>query len=113
MIRDSQQKNRVFHLFHRPVKDNKLSGSPNFLVTQALVELLTEKGFRHQSSRDKEETEPRGRLSSGHRQWAAQHLVQALSVSERSNQFRPQTYADLAGDLRKCPTVKLEAHENR
>ncbi|XP_041057144.1 probable E3 ubiquitin-protein ligase HERC1 isoform X1 [Carcharodon carcharias] len=145
MIRDVQQKNRVLHLFHRPVKDNKLSGSPNFLVTQALVELLTEKGFRHQSSRDKEEAEPKdiapntssspyyssslvgplelanalaacclsGRLSSGHRQWAAQHLVQALSTSERSNQFRPQTYADLAGDLRKCPTVKLEAHENR
>ncbi|XP_072428176.1 probable E3 ubiquitin-protein ligase HERC1 isoform X3 [Chiloscyllium punctatum] len=146
MIRDSQQKNRVLHLFHRPVKDNKLSSSPNFLVTQTLVELLTEKGFRHHSSRDKEETEPKdaaattttttpyyssshvgplelanalaacclsGRLSSGHRQWAAQHLVQALSVSERSNQFRPQTYADLAGDLRKCPTVKLEAHENR
>ncbi|XP_060677251.1 probable E3 ubiquitin-protein ligase HERC1 isoform X1 [Hemiscyllium ocellatum] len=146
MIRDSQQKNRVLHLFHRPVKDNRLSSSPNFLVTQTLVELLTEKGFRHHSSRDKEETEHKdaaattttttpyyssshvgplelanalaacclsGRLSSGHRQWAAQHLVQALSVSERSNQFRPQTYADLAGDLRKCPTVKLEAHENR
>ncbi|XP_051890412.1 LOW QUALITY PROTEIN: probable E3 ubiquitin-protein ligase HERC1 [Pristis pectinata] len=143
-IRDVQQKNRVLHLFRRPAKDNKLSGSPNFLVTQALVALLTEKGFRHQSSRDKEEAESKdaphtssaysyssslvgplelanalaacclsGRLSSGHRQWAAQHLVQVLSTSERNNQLRPQTYADLVGDLRKCPTVKLEAHENR
>ncbi|XP_067888510.1 probable E3 ubiquitin-protein ligase HERC1 isoform X6 [Heterodontus francisci] len=145
-IRDVQQKSRVLHLVHRPVKDNKLSGSSNFLVTQALVELLTEKGFRHHSSRAKEEAEPKdavpntssssyfyssshvgplelanalaacclsGRLSSRHRQWAAQHLVQALSTSEKNNQFRPQTYADLAGDLRKCPTIKLEAHENR
>ncbi|XP_007895403.2 probable E3 ubiquitin-protein ligase HERC1 [Callorhinchus milii] len=145
-IRDIQQKNKVLHLFHRPVKDNKPSGSPNFLVTQALVALLTEKGFRHQSNRDKEEADPKdaapntsppaypysspqvgplelanalaacclsGRLSSGHRQWAAQQLLQALSTSERYNQYRPQTYADLAGDLRKCPTVKLEAHENR
>lgn len=54
-----------------------------------------------------------GRMNSGHRQWAAQHLVQILSTTERNNNLRPQTYADLAGDLRKCPTVKLEAHENR
>ncbi|XP_072108525.1 probable E3 ubiquitin-protein ligase HERC1 isoform X1 [Mobula birostris] len=144
IIRGVQQKNRVLQVFRRSAKDNKLSGYPKFLVTQALVALLTEKRFRHQSSRDKEEAESKDtppsssaysfssshigplelanalaacclsvRLSSGHRQWAAQHLVQVLSTTERNNQFRPQTYADLAGDLRKCPTVKLEAHENR
>ncbi|XP_069780317.1 probable E3 ubiquitin-protein ligase HERC1 isoform X3 [Narcine bancroftii] len=143
-IRDVQQKNRVLHFFHKPPKDNKLNGSSNFLVTQALVALLTEKGFRHQSRCEKEEPESKdvthtsspyfyssfhvgplelanalaacclsGRLGSGHRQWAAQHLVQVLSTTEKNSQFRPQTYADLAGDLRKCPTVKLEAHGNR
>ncbi|XP_055489136.1 LOW QUALITY PROTEIN: probable E3 ubiquitin-protein ligase HERC1 [Leucoraja erinacea] len=143
-IRDVQQKNRVLHYFHRPAKDDKLSGSPNFLVTQALVALLTEKGCWHHSSHEKEDAESKdaphtssaysysssyvgplelanalaacclsGRMNSGHRQWAAQHLVQILSTTERNNNLRPQTYADLAGDLRKCPTVKLEAHENR
>ncbi|KAJ8338960.1 hypothetical protein SKAU_G00357460 [Synaphobranchus kaupii] len=53
------------------------------------------------------------RLSSGHRQWAAQQLVQALAVSERDNPTRPQTYSDMAGDLRKCPVKKLEGHQNR
>ncbi|KAJ8402341.1 hypothetical protein AAFF_G00368300 [Aldrovandia affinis] len=53
------------------------------------------------------------RLSSGHRQWAAQQLVQALAASERDHPARPQTYSDMAGDLRKCPTKKLEGHQNR
>ncbi|TRY98659.1 hypothetical protein DNTS_005902 [Danionella cerebrum] len=54
-----------------------------------------------------------GRLTSRHRQWAAQQLVQALAVSEKENPARPQTYSDMAGDLRKCPIRKLEGHQNR
>ncbi|XP_066566869.1 probable E3 ubiquitin-protein ligase HERC1 isoform X2 [Amia ocellicauda] len=53
------------------------------------------------------------RLTNKHRQWAAQQLVQALAVSERDNPIRPQTYTDMAGDLRKCPVIKLEGHYNR
>ncbi|XP_050948731.1 probable E3 ubiquitin-protein ligase HERC1 isoform X3 [Labeo rohita] len=53
------------------------------------------------------------RLTSRHRQWAAQQLVQALAVSEKDNTARPQTYSDMAGDLRKCPIKKLEGHQNR
>ncbi|XP_051773057.1 probable E3 ubiquitin-protein ligase HERC1 isoform X4 [Ctenopharyngodon idella] len=53
------------------------------------------------------------RLTSRHRQWAAQQLVQALAVSEKDNTGRPQTYSDMAGDLRKCPIRKLEGHQNR
>ncbi|XP_065100040.1 probable E3 ubiquitin-protein ligase HERC1 isoform X2 [Paramisgurnus dabryanus] len=53
------------------------------------------------------------RLTSRHRQWAAQQLVQALAVSEKDNSVRPQTYSDMAGDLRKCSIRKLEGHQNR
>ncbi|KAJ7986812.1 hypothetical protein DPEC_G00332260 [Dallia pectoralis] len=53
------------------------------------------------------------RLISKHRQWAAQQLVQALAASERENPIRPQTYSDMAGDLRKCPLKKLEGHYGR
>lgn len=53
------------------------------------------------------------RLTSKHRQWAAQQLVQALAASERDNPIRPQTYSDMAGDLRKCPMKKLEGHHGR
>ncbi|XP_031681979.1 probable E3 ubiquitin-protein ligase HERC1 isoform X1 [Oncorhynchus kisutch] len=55
------------------------------------------------------------RLTSKHRQWAAQQLVQALAASERErdNPIRPQTYSDMAGDLRKCPLKKLEGHHGR
>ncbi|KAM6984699.1 putative E3 ubiquitin-protein ligase HERC1 [Aplochiton taeniatus] len=53
------------------------------------------------------------RLTSKHRQWAAQQLVQALASSERENPARPQTYSDMAGDLRKCPLKKLEGHTGR
>ncbi|CAB1352023.1 unnamed protein product [Coregonus sp. 'balchen'] len=55
------------------------------------------------------------RLTSKHRQWATQQLVQALAASERQrdNPIRPQTYSDMAGDLRKCPLKKLEGHHGR
>ncbi|KAI7795921.1 putative E3 ubiquitin-protein ligase HERC1-like [Triplophysa rosa] len=53
------------------------------------------------------------RLTSTHRQWAAQQLVHALAVSEKENSARPQTYSDMAGDLRKCSVRKLEGHQNR
>ena len=53
------------------------------------------------------------RLSSQHRQWAAQQLVRTLAAHDRDNQSRPQTFADMAGDLRKCSMVKLEAHQSR
>lgn len=54
------------------------------------------------------------RLSSQHRQWAAQQLVRTLAAHDRdNNQSRPQTFADMAGDLRKCSIIKLEAHQGR
>ena len=53
------------------------------------------------------------RLSSQHRQWAAQQLVRTLAAHDRDNQTAPQTLADMGGDLRKCSFIKLEAHQNR
>lgn len=54
------------------------------------------------------------RLSSQHRQWAAQQLVRTLAAHDRDNNHtRPQSFADLAGDLRRCSSVKLEAHQSR
>lgn len=53
-------------------------------------------------------------LSSQHRQWGAQQLVRTLAAHDRdNNQSRPQTFADMAGDLRKCSFIKLEAHQSR
>lgn len=53
------------------------------------------------------------RLTSKHRQWAAQQLLQALAATGRDGPNRPQTYSDLAGDLRKCPLKRLEGHYNK
>ncbi|KAM6980533.1 putative E3 ubiquitin-protein ligase HERC1 [Aplochiton taeniatus] len=109
-------------------EENKLVTSPNFVVTQALVALLADKGAKLRPSYDKTDIEKRGplelanalaacclssRLSSQHRQWAAQQLVRTLAAHDRDNQSRPQTFADMAGDLRKCSLVKLEAHQSR
>uniref|UniRef100_A0A667Y6L3 HECT-type E3 ubiquitin transferase n=1 Tax=Myripristis murdjan TaxID=586833 RepID=A0A667Y6L3_9TELE len=110
-------------------EENKLVTSPNFVVTQALVALLADKGARLRPAYDKADIEKRGplelanalaacclssRLSSQHRQWAAQQLVRTLAAHDRdNNQSRPQTFADMAGDLRKCTFVKLEAHQSR
>ncbi|XP_012822330.1 probable E3 ubiquitin-protein ligase HERC1 isoform X6 [Xenopus tropicalis] len=109
-------------------EENKLVTSPNFVVTQALVALLADKGAKLRPNYDKAEMEKRGplelanalaacclssRLSSQHRQWAAQQLVRTLAAHDRDNQTAPQTLADMAGDLRKCSFTKLEAHQNR
>ncbi|KAG8576379.1 hypothetical protein GDO81_009838 [Engystomops pustulosus] len=109
-------------------EENKLVTSPNFVVTQALVALLADKGAKLRPNYDKAEMEKRGplelanalaacclssRLSSQHRQWAAQQLVRTLAAHDRDNQAAPQTLADMAGDLRKCSFTKLEAHQNR
>ncbi|KAM7405656.1 hypothetical protein PAMP_000090 [Pampus punctatissimus] len=110
-------------------EENKLVTSPNFVVTQALVALLADKGARLRPAYDKADMEKRGplelanalaacclssRLSSQHRQWAAQQLVRTLAAHDRdNNQTRPQTFADMAGDLRKCSFIKLEAHQSR
>ncbi|XP_078812489.1 putative E3 ubiquitin-protein ligase HERC1 isoform X5 [Oryzias latipes] len=53
------------------------------------------------------------KLTSIHRQWAARQLVQALAAAGRDSPNRPQTYSDLAGDLRKCPLKRLEGHYNK
>jgi len=53
------------------------------------------------------------RLSSQHRQWAAQQLVRTLAAHDRDNQTIPQTLADMGGDLRKCSFIKLEAHQKQ
>lgn len=53
------------------------------------------------------------RLTSKHRQWAAQQLVLALAATGRDSPNRPQTCSDLAGDLRKCPLKRLEGHYNK
>ncbi|XP_068597946.1 probable E3 ubiquitin-protein ligase HERC1 [Brachionichthys hirsutus] len=127
-------------------EENKLITSPNFVVTQALVALLADKGARLRPAYDKADMEKRGliaylyvhpfripsavgplelanalaacclssRLSSQHRQWAAQQLVHTLAAHDRdNNQSMPQTFADMAGDLRKCSFIKLEAHQGR
>ncbi|XP_062869323.1 probable E3 ubiquitin-protein ligase HERC1 isoform X2 [Trichomycterus rosablanca] len=109
-------------------EENKLVTSPNFVVTQALVALLADKGARLRPSYDSSELERKGplelanalaacclssRLSSQHRQWAAQQLVRTLAAHDRDNQSQPQTYADMSGDLRKCSTIKLEAHHGK
>jgi len=169
-------------------EENKLVTSPNFVVTQALVALLADKGARLRPAYDKADVEKRGgcrrvfhsaisslcrsslvamvsvpsltrppccpppspcrpgliahlyahpshnppavgplelanalaacclssRLSSQHRQWAAQQLVRTLAAHDRDNNHgRPQTFADMAGDLRKCSFIKLEAHQSR
>ncbi|XP_028298817.1 probable E3 ubiquitin-protein ligase HERC1 isoform X3 [Gouania willdenowi] len=126
-------------------EENKLVTSPNFVVTQALVALLADKGARLRPAYEKADLEKRGliahlyaqsfhnpsavgplelanalaacclssRLSSQHRQWAAQQLVRTLAAHDRDNQSRPQTFADMAGDLRKCSFIKLEAHQSR
>ncbi|RMB94614.1 hypothetical protein DUI87_29429 [Hirundo rustica rustica] len=109
-------------------EENKLVTSPNFVVTQALVALLADKGAKLRPNYDKAEIEKKGplelanalaacclssRLSSQHRQWAAQQLVRTLAAHDRDNQSVPQTLADMGGDLRKCSFIKLEAHQNR
>ncbi|KAM5242070.1 putative E3 ubiquitin-protein ligase HERC1 isoform 18-T27 [Hipposideros larvatus] len=127
-------------------EENKLVTSPNFVVTQALVALLADKGAKLRPNYDKSEVEKKGdltaqlyvhpsydpsavgplelanalaacclssRLSSQHRQWAAQQLVRTLAAHDRDNQTTPQTFADMGGDLRKCSFIKLEAHQNR
>ncbi|XP_054985114.1 probable E3 ubiquitin-protein ligase HERC1 [Sorex araneus] len=109
-------------------EENKLVTSPNFVVTQALVALLADKGAKLRPNYDKSEVEKKGplelanalaacclssRLSSQHRQWAAQQLVRTLAAHDRDNQAAPQTLADMGGDLRKCAFIKLEAHQNR
>ncbi|XP_036067203.1 probable E3 ubiquitin-protein ligase HERC1 isoform X1 [Oryzias melastigma] len=126
-------------------EENKLITSPNFVVTQALVALLADKGARLRPGPDKADVDKRGliahlyahpshntsavgplelanalaacclssRLSSQHRQWAAQQLVRTLAAHDRDNQSRPQTFADMAGDLRKSSFIKLEAHQSR
>ncbi|XP_031715964.1 probable E3 ubiquitin-protein ligase HERC1 isoform X3 [Anarrhichthys ocellatus] len=53
------------------------------------------------------------RLTSKHRQWAAKQLVQALAATGRDGPNRPQTYSDLAGDLRKSSLKRLEGHYNK
>ncbi|XP_034402246.1 probable E3 ubiquitin-protein ligase HERC1 isoform X2 [Cyclopterus lumpus] len=53
------------------------------------------------------------RLTSKHRQWAAKQLVQALAATGRDAPNRPQTYSDLAGDLRKSSLKRLEGHYNK
>ncbi|KAA0723274.1 putative E3 ubiquitin-protein ligase HERC1 [Triplophysa tibetana] len=139
-------------------EENKLVTSPNFVVTQALVALLADKGARLRHGYDKAELEKRAegllvvvfvsqsdshftattfshfllivfgpwswqmrlaacclssRLSSQHRQWATQQLVRTLAAHDRDNQSRPQTFADVAGDLRKWTNFRLEAHQSR
>uniref|UniRef100_A0A8C9YMF6 HECT-type E3 ubiquitin transferase n=1 Tax=Sander lucioperca TaxID=283035 RepID=A0A8C9YMF6_SANLU len=109
-------------------KDYNEQTPPTFLVTQNLVSLLTEKCV-HCYSPDKAEHEANvgplelanalaacvlsARLTSKHRRWAAQQLVQALAATGRDSPNRPQTYSDLAGDLRKSPLKRLEGHYNK
>ncbi|XP_034166972.2 probable E3 ubiquitin-protein ligase HERC1 isoform X4 [Pangasianodon hypophthalmus] len=142
-ICDPQQRGRL-----GAGRDSRELAFPNFLVTQSLVSLLTEKRVRYRYSAERAESNEAkesgspltpgpclsqatvrvgslelanalaacvlsARLNSGHRQWAAQQLVQALAASERDSSIRPQSYSDTAGDLRQCPLSKLEAHHNR
>ncbi|KAL4617326.1 putative E3 ubiquitin-protein ligase HERC1 [Arapaima gigas] len=140
-ISDPQQRGRLSCMLAS--RDCREPMSPTFLVTQSLVSLLTEKGIRYRYRSERTESEPKdsgtgplppnavmrvgplelanalaacclsARLANSHRQWAAQQLVQALVASESESPIRPQTYSDMAGDLRKCPVKKLEGHQNR
>uniref|UniRef100_A0A8C4TJ25 HECT-type E3 ubiquitin transferase n=1 Tax=Erpetoichthys calabaricus TaxID=27687 RepID=A0A8C4TJ25_ERPCA len=127
-VDDPMQRKFLPSFLRGAAEENKLVTSPNFVVTQALVALLADKGAKLRPNYDKADTDKRGplelanalaacclssRLSSQHRQWAAQQLVRTLAAHDRDNQSRPQTFADMAGDLRKCPCVKLEAHQGR
>ncbi|KAG2470375.1 HERC1 ligase, partial [Polypterus senegalus] len=127
-VDDPMQRKFLPSFLRGAAEENKLVTSPNFVVTQALVALLADKGAKLRPNYDKTDTDKRGplelanalaacclssRLSSQHRQWAAQQLVRTLAAHDRDNQSRPQTFADMAGDLRKCPCVKLEAHQGR
>uniref|UniRef100_A0A8C2A9Q1 HECT-type E3 ubiquitin transferase n=1 Tax=Cyprinus carpio TaxID=7962 RepID=A0A8C2A9Q1_CYPCA len=131
-ITDPQQRMRQSSALKGAPQEPRELTPPTFLVTQSLVSLLTEKGVRYRYNvqrSDSTESKVRvgplelanalaacalsARLTSRHRQWAAQQLVQALTVSEKDNTARPQTYSDMAGDLRKCPIKKLEGHQNR
>uniref|UniRef100_A0A8C7IFA5 HECT-type E3 ubiquitin transferase n=1 Tax=Oncorhynchus kisutch TaxID=8019 RepID=A0A8C7IFA5_ONCKI len=131
-ISDPAQRVRLTSTLKRaPQQDVTPLTPPTFLVTQSLVSLLTEKGIRYRYSPERTVTDISplldttlvgplelanalaacalsARLTSKHRQWAAQQLVQALAASERErdNPIRPQTYSDMAGDLRKCPLKK-------
>uniref|UniRef100_A0A8B9HD78 HECT-type E3 ubiquitin transferase n=1 Tax=Astyanax mexicanus TaxID=7994 RepID=A0A8B9HD78_ASTMX len=124
-IADPQQRERLSAGLKGPPRDPKEFTPPTFLVTQSLVSLLTEKGVLPPLSQTALRVGPlelanalaacalSARLTSKHRQWAAQQLVQALAASERDSPIRPQTYSDMAGDLRKCPLRKLEGHNSR
>ncbi|XP_031704124.1 probable E3 ubiquitin-protein ligase HERC1 isoform X4 [Anarrhichthys ocellatus] len=146
MVDDPIQRKFLPSFLRGVAEENKLVTSPNFVVTQALVALLADKGARLRPAYDKADMEKRGliahlyahpshnpsavgplelanalaacclssRLSSQHRQWAAQQLVRTLAAHDRDNNHsRPQTFADMAGDLRKCSFIKLEAHQSR
>uniref|UniRef100_A0A2R9A0R3 HECT-type E3 ubiquitin transferase n=1 Tax=Pan paniscus TaxID=9597 RepID=A0A2R9A0R3_PANPA len=127
-VDDSIQRKFLPSFLRGIAEENKLVTSPNFVVTQALVALLADKGAKLRPNYDKSEVEKKGplelanalaacclssRLSSQHRQWAAQQLVRTLAAHDRDNQTTLQTLADMGGDLRKCSFIKLEAHQNR
>uniref|UniRef100_A0A8C9W0S1 HECT-type E3 ubiquitin transferase n=1 Tax=Scleropages formosus TaxID=113540 RepID=A0A8C9W0S1_SCLFO len=124
-ISDPQQRGRLSCTFTLAPRDCREATSPTFLVTQSLVSLLTEKGIRPPPPQAVTRVGPlelanalaacclSARLTNSHRQWAAQQLVQALAASESDSPIRPQTYSDMAGDLRKCPVKKLEGHQSR
>ncbi|XP_035383560.1 probable E3 ubiquitin-protein ligase HERC1 isoform X3 [Electrophorus electricus] len=147
-IADPQQRVRLGGNLKGSLRDTRELTPPNFLVTQSLVSLLTEKGVRYRYSAERSEVtdakeagspltpgpvlpQPAvrvgplelanalaacalsARLLSRHRQWAARQVVQALATSERDSPVRPHIYSDMAGDLRKCPVRKMEAHLGR
>ncbi|XP_077988697.1 putative E3 ubiquitin-protein ligase HERC1 [Glandiceps talaboti] len=53
------------------------------------------------------------KLPSTHREWASQQLVRMLAGQARDSLSSTETGADITGDLPKCPSAKLEAHQNR
>ncbi|XP_071845609.1 probable E3 ubiquitin-protein ligase HERC1 isoform X3 [Apostichopus japonicus] len=116
--------------------DQRALSAPRFAVTQALVALLVDSSMKQELSKipeksndilDTSSIDPQmtsllltnalaacclsNRISSIHRQWAAQQLVRVLA-----NHNLPEvkdtrlTFADLAGDLPPCLTSKVEAH---
>jgi len=53
------------------------------------------------------------RLRDEYRRWSLQQLVSGLAALGRSMSASVECLVDTAGDLPKCPTAKLEAHQNR
>ncbi|XP_048583459.1 probable E3 ubiquitin-protein ligase HERC1 isoform X5 [Nematostella vectensis] len=107
--------------------DVKALSLPNFMVTQALVDLLAATGGKSSVGRVGGMTDPvplplvnalsacclSSWLPTQHRKWASMELVRTLackSKRKQNEQLAGSLCADLNGDISPCPKTKLESH---